>query len=151
VEEAAESVSSDDLDVGVDGGWRRAEWAGVAQRSMWLVPVEMGFILRQDLAQVMGVHDEDPVREFMAYAADPAFHDGVAPHPQLHLMVMDGIDVSGSSSENPGCSHTGFGRASCQDSDEKSGVTRDRVPSNSALDRPAGGRGSGGGDLWATL
>lgn len=32
----------------------------------------MGLILGQDLAQVAGVHDEDPVEEFTANVADPA-------------------------------------------------------------------------------
>lgn len=35
------------------------------------VAVEMGLVLGEDLAQVAGVHDEDPVQDFTAYAADP--------------------------------------------------------------------------------
>jgi hypothetical protein len=37
----------------------------------------MGLVLGEDLAQVRGVDDEDPVEEFAAYAAYPAFHDRV--------------------------------------------------------------------------
>ena len=36
------------------------------------VPVEVGLVLGQDLAQMRGVEDEDPVEEFAAYAAYPS-------------------------------------------------------------------------------
>jgi hypothetical protein len=32
--------------------------------------VDVGLVLGEDLAQVAGVYDEDPVQEFTAYAAD---------------------------------------------------------------------------------
>jgi hypothetical protein len=35
------------------------------------VPVEMGLVLVEGLAQVRGVDDEDPVEEFAAYATYP--------------------------------------------------------------------------------
>ena len=77
VEQAAESVASDDLDVGVDGVRERPERTGLVQCPMRPVPVEMGLILGQDLAQVRGVDDEHPVEDLAAYAAYPAFHDRV--------------------------------------------------------------------------
>src|SRR3954468_1846775 len=52
VEEAAESVSPDDLDVGVDGVRERPERACMVQRSVWAVAVEMGLVLGEDLPQV---------------------------------------------------------------------------------------------------
>jgi hypothetical protein len=77
VKKATESVSSCDLDVGVNGVGECSEGAGVVQGAVWAVAVEMGFIFGEDFAQMVGVHDEDPVEEFTAYAADPAFHDRV--------------------------------------------------------------------------
>jgi hypothetical protein len=50
VEEAAESVSSGDLDVGVDGVWKCAKRTGVVQGPVWAVAIEMGLILGEDLA-----------------------------------------------------------------------------------------------------
>jgi hypothetical protein len=73
VEEAAEPVASDDLDVGVDGVRERPERTGVVQCPMRPVPVEMGLILRQDLAQVRGVDDEHPVEDLAAKVGSPAF------------------------------------------------------------------------------
>jgi hypothetical protein len=76
-EEAAESVSSGDLDVGIDRVWESAERAALfsARCGRWLL--RWGSSLSEDLAQVAGVHDEDPVQEFATYAADPAFHERV--------------------------------------------------------------------------
>src|SRR5690348_13670782 len=68
VEEAAEPVASDDLDVRVDGVGGRPERTGLVQRPVRPVPVEMGLVLGEDLAQVRGVDDEDPVEKFAAYA-----------------------------------------------------------------------------------
>ena len=45
VEEAAEPVASDDLDVRVDGVGERPERTGLVQCPMRPVPVEMGLIL----------------------------------------------------------------------------------------------------------
>jgi hypothetical protein len=78
VEEATESFSSGDLHfVGAGGAGERSERAGLVQGPMWAMGVEVGLVLGEDLAQVAGVHDEDPVQEFTAYAAHPAFHDRV--------------------------------------------------------------------------
>ena len=79
VEEAAEPVSSDDRDVGVDGLGQCLEWAGLVQGPVWTMGVEVGLVLGEDRAQVAFVHDEDPVEEFAAYAAHPPFHDRVHP------------------------------------------------------------------------
>ena len=95
VEQAAESVASDDLDVGVDGVRERPERTGLVQCPMRPVPVEMGLILGQDLAEVRGVDDEYPVEDLVAYAAYPAFHDRVGPHRQRHPIQMTGTDVCG--------------------------------------------------------
>jgi hypothetical protein len=69
VEEAAEPVASDDLDVGVDGVKERPERTGMVQCPMRPVPVEMGLILGQDLARVRGVDDEHPVEDLAAHPA----------------------------------------------------------------------------------
>ena len=79
VSEAAESVSSDDFDVGVDEVRERLEWAGVVQCPVRAVAVEVGFVLDEDFAQVAGVRDGDPVEGFAACAGDPAFRDRVHP------------------------------------------------------------------------
>jgi hypothetical protein len=44
VQETAEPVSSCDLDVGVDGAGERPQWAGLMQRAMRAVPVEMALV-----------------------------------------------------------------------------------------------------------
>lgn len=77
MDQAAEPVASDDLDVGVYGIRERPERTGVVQCPMRPVPVEMGLILGQDLAQVRGVDDKHPVEDLVAHAACPAFHDRV--------------------------------------------------------------------------
>src|SRR5690348_1801898 len=79
VEEAAEPVSSYDLDVGVGGIEQCSQRAGLVQGPVRTMSVEMGFVLGEDLAQVPGVDDEDPVEEFAAYAAHPPLHDRVHP------------------------------------------------------------------------
>jgi hypothetical protein len=66
VEQAAEPVASDDLDVGVDRVRERPERTGVVQCPVRPVPVEMGLILGQDLAQVRGVDDKHPVEDLVA-------------------------------------------------------------------------------------
>jgi hypothetical protein len=59
----------------------------VVQGPVGAVDVEMGLIFGENLAQVVGVHDEDPVQEFTAYAADPAFHDRVS-LKRLYVLVF---------------------------------------------------------------
>jgi hypothetical protein len=71
VEEAAEPVSSNNLDVGVDGIGQCPQRASLVQGPVRPMHVEMGLVLGEDLAQVAFVHDEDPVEEFTAYAAHP--------------------------------------------------------------------------------
>jgi hypothetical protein len=77
VQEPADPVLSGDRDVGVDGVGERPQWAGLMQRAMRAVPVEIALVLGEDLAQMCSVHNEDPVEEFVAYAAHPPFHDRV--------------------------------------------------------------------------
>jgi hypothetical protein len=45
--------------------------------AVWTVGVEVVLVLGENLAQVCGVDDEDPVEELSAYAADTAFHDRI--------------------------------------------------------------------------
>src|ERR1039457_1202223 len=93
VEQASEPVASDDLDVRVDGVRERPERTGVVQCPVRPVPVEMGLILGQDLAQVRGVDDKHPVEDLAAHAADPPFGDRVGPHRQRHPIQMTGTDA----------------------------------------------------------
>jgi hypothetical protein len=62
VEKAAEPVSSDDLDVGVDGVRQWPQRAGLVQGPVRAMLVETGLVFGKDLAQVVRVHDEDPAR-----------------------------------------------------------------------------------------
>jgi hypothetical protein len=66
VQEAAEPLSSGDRDVGVDGGRKRPEWAGLVQGPVGPVRVEMGLVLGEDVTQMVCVHDEDPVQDLPA-------------------------------------------------------------------------------------
>jgi hypothetical protein len=49
VEEAAEPVSSDDLDVGVDRIGKCPQWAGLVQGMVRAMGVEVGLVLSEDL------------------------------------------------------------------------------------------------------
>ena len=49
--------------------WFKARWG------RWALKVVL--ILGENLTQIRGVHDQDPVEDLTAYAADPAFHDRV--------------------------------------------------------------------------
>jgi hypothetical protein len=69
VEEAAESVAPDDLEVGVDRVGKRPQWAGLVQGAVGPVPVEVGLVAGEDLAQVTFVDDEDPIEDLPACAA----------------------------------------------------------------------------------
>jgi hypothetical protein len=95
VQQAAEPVSPDDLDIGIDGVGKGSQRAGVVQGPVRTVPVEIGLVLNEHLAQVVLVDDEGPVEEFAASAAHPSFHDRVGPRRRLHLMTMIGIVVCG--------------------------------------------------------
>jgi hypothetical protein len=77
MDQPTEPISSDDLDVGVDGVRQRSERAGLVQGTVGTVGVEVVLILGEDLAQMRGVDDQYSVEDLAAYAADPAFHDGV--------------------------------------------------------------------------
>jgi hypothetical protein len=77
MEETTESISSDDLDIGVDRVGERSERAGLVQGPVRPVRGEVAFVLGEDLAQVRGVDDQHSVQDFAAYAADPPFHDRV--------------------------------------------------------------------------
>lgn len=52
-------------------------------------------VLGQYPAQVMLVHDQQPVEELTAQGADHPFADGVVPHRQLHPVRMIGTAASG--------------------------------------------------------
>ena len=61
MKEAAEPVASDDLEVGVDRVRERSQWAGLVQGAVGAVPVEVGLVAGEDLAQVTFADDEDPI------------------------------------------------------------------------------------------
>ena len=79
MKEAAEPVAPDDLEVGVDRVRERSQWAGLVQGAVGAVPVEVGLVAGEDLAQVTFVDDEDPIEDLAADAAHPAFRDRVHP------------------------------------------------------------------------
>jgi hypothetical protein len=79
VEESAEPVVPDDLEVDASGVRQGLQRAGLAERPVGPVLVKMSFILGQDSAQVHGVEDEDPAEDLAACAACPALHDRVDP------------------------------------------------------------------------
>jgi hypothetical protein len=57
------SSGSGDRDVGVERVGKRPQWAGLVQGPVRTVLIEIGLVLGEDLAQVCGVHDEDPVED----------------------------------------------------------------------------------------
>jgi hypothetical protein len=60
---------------------------------MWPVGVIEVLVLAQDGHQVPLVPGQGPDQQLSPAAADPAFHDRVAPHRQLHLIRMIGTGV----------------------------------------------------------
>jgi hypothetical protein len=53
------------------------------------------FVLAQHDHQMPPIPYQGPVQQLTPTAADPAFHDRIAPHRQLHLIRMIGTGVSG--------------------------------------------------------
>jgi hypothetical protein len=77
VDHFANSVTSDDRDVGGVGLGECSERSSLAERSVWSMGIEVGFVFGEGSAWMLGVEDEHSVEEFSMEAADPAFHDRV--------------------------------------------------------------------------
>jgi hypothetical protein len=96
VEDAAQSLSSADVEVGegrLIGGWlwRWLWWSGVGDASVGSVGVVEVLLLVQRVEQVLPVPDQRSVEKFTAAAADPALHDRV--HPRDADSAEDDLDA----------------------------------------------------------
>jgi hypothetical protein len=85
---------ADAVQVG-DAVGQRAERRGLFQGAVWPVGVVEVLVLAQDGHQVALVPDQGPVQQLAPAAADPAFHDRVVPHRQLHPIRVIGTVASG--------------------------------------------------------
>jgi hypothetical protein len=74
---------------------QRAKRRGLVQGAVRPVRVIEILVLTQHCHQVPLVPDQGPVQQLTPTAADPAFHDRVAPRRQLHLIRVIGTDASG--------------------------------------------------------
>jgi hypothetical protein len=72
VEQAAEPITSDDLDFSVGRIGHCPQRTGLVQAPMGSMGVEVGFILGEDLPELRGINDQDPVQDLAAYAAPPS-------------------------------------------------------------------------------
>jgi hypothetical protein len=100
VEGAAEPVPSADIEVRdplrIGNRFReRARWCGSPECPVGPVLVIEVLELPERVQEVALVPDERPVQQLTPAAADPAFHDRVAPHRQLHPIRMIGTGLSG--------------------------------------------------------
>jgi hypothetical protein len=77
-----------------DAVGQRAERRGLLQGSVRPVGVAEILVLPQRGHQVPLVPDQRPVQQLPPAAANPAFHDRVAPHRQLHPIRTIGTDAS---------------------------------------------------------
>jgi hypothetical protein len=63
---------------------QRAQRRGLVQGSVRPVPVVEVLVLAQHDHQMPMIPYQGPVQQFTPAAPDPAFHDRIAPHRQLH-------------------------------------------------------------------
>ena len=78
-----------------DAPGQRAERRGLAEGAVGPVGVAEVLVFAQDGRRVPLVPGQGPVQQLAAAAADPAFHDRIAPHRQLHPVRVISTDVSG--------------------------------------------------------
>jgi hypothetical protein len=91
---AVTSLDAEMAQVGdIVGQW--AQRSGLFQGAVRPVGVIEILVLAKDDHQVPLVPGQRPVEQLLAAAADPALHDRIAPHRQLHPIRSIGTDASG--------------------------------------------------------
>jgi hypothetical protein len=78
-----------------DAVWQRAERCSLVQGAVRPVGVVEVLVLAQHDHQMPLIPYQGPVQQLTPAVADPAFHDRIAPHRQLHLIRSIGTDASG--------------------------------------------------------